>query len=243
MFKIVIMKQTIAFVTDMHLFEKLPTDVDQQSNWQRVLRDVSDKRPDRVVIGGDISEADHYGPFFGSVRDCADNIHVIPGNHDSTARLLLHFPNPETPDLGELYYSFGDDNFLYLFLDSSSGRISEPQLRWVREKLEDNQHKILLFIHHPVYEIDSYVDRKYPLENRDELRAILENQEREVFIFCGHNHCEDETGSGAISQYATPAVSYQVEKGTEQLMANADYFGYRWITLENGNVKSEIIKF
>ncbi|MBD3582715.1 metallophosphoesterase family protein [Flavobacterium selenitireducens] len=237
------MKKTIAFITDTHLSEKLPVTTDQEKHWNIILEDVRSRQLDAIVIGGDIGEPGSYPEFFESLRRFDGDVSIIPGNHDLTSALLPHFANPEHPDSAELYYSSSDGNFLYLFLDSSTDAISEPQLHWLGEKLEGNQSKILLFIHHPIYEVDSYVDRKYPLQNRDAVRSLLENQQHEVFIFCGHYHCQDETGSGAISQYTTPAVSYQVRKGTQELDAHSDYFGYRLITLENGNVKNETIEF
>lgn len=235
------MKKTIAFITDTHLDEPLWVEVDQKANWKKVLADLENRQIDEIVIGGDISDASYYGQFFADLSAYEGRYRVIPGNHDTVPALLQHFPNPENPDLAELYYGFTDDNFLYLFLDSSSGEISAPQLHWLQAKLDANHLKILLFIHHPIFEVDSYVDRKYPLRNRDAVRELLENQECEVFIFCGHYHCEDETGSGAISQFDTPAVSYQVEKGTDEIQSHAAYFGYRIIALENANVRNELI--
>jgi len=237
------MKKTIAFITDLHLGETLPVQIDQKAHWNVVLNDVLDRNPEVVVIGGDISEPELYPSFFKSLEAFNGEVYVIPGNHDVTTDLLRHFNNPEHTDSASLYYSFSDDNFLYLFIDSSSDAVDEPQLKWLKEKLDENDRKIMLFIHHPVYEVDSYVNMRYPLQNREEVRALLENQSSEVFIFCGHYHCEDETGSGAISQFETPAVSYQIKKGTPSLEAHSDYFGYRLITLENGNVRSEVIKF
>lgn len=237
------MKKTIAFITDTHLAEKLPVETNQEAHWKIVLADAIARNVDAIVIGGDIGEIHYYPRFFESLNAFGGSLYVIPGNHDIPSALLQYFDNPENPDSAELYYSFSDENFLYLFLDSSSDVISEPQLRWLSEKLDGNNLKVLLFIHHPVYEVDSYVDKKYPLQNRDNVRLLLENQDHEIFIFCGHYHCEDQTGSGAISQYETPAVSYQIKKGTETLDAHSAYFGYRLISLENGNVRSDIIKF
>ncbi|NUY82107.1 metallophosphoesterase family protein [Flavobacterium sp. MAH-1] len=236
------MKKTIAFITDMHLFEKLPVQTDQLQHWQQVLDDVRERKVDEIVIGGDISESEHYAYFFESLKGFDGRFRIIAGNHDVVPALLHHFSNPENADSAELYYSFSDENFLYLFLDSSSNHISEAQLHWLEQKLEANHFKVLLFVHHPIYEVDTYVDRKYPLQNRETLQEMLSDQNQEVFIFCGHYHCEDETGTGAISQYETPAVSYQIKKGTDDLDAHAEYFGYRLITIDHGNISNQIVR-
>lgn len=237
------MKKTIAFITDTHLNETLPVAVNQQQNWERILKDVSERQVDEIIIGGDIGHPSAYAGFFSALGTHGGPFRVIPGNHDTLPDLLQQFPNPEHPDNAELYYSSGDGNFLYLFLDSSTDTISDQQLRWLREKVDDNNLKILLFVHHPVFEVDTPVDRKYPLQNREAVLQVFAQQEHEVFIFCGHYHTEDETGSGAISQYETPAVSYQIRKGTQNIEPHAEYFGYRLITLENANLSSELIKF
>ncbi|RZJ66937.1 MAG: metallophosphoesterase [Flavobacterium sp.] len=236
------MKKTIAFITDSHLAEELPVAADQQRNFDRILEDIEKRGVDQVIIGGDIGHESIYADFFKSLGKYSDNLKVIPGNHDSLGDLLSHFPNPEFPDLAELYYSYSDDNFLYIFLDSSTDEFSNPQLAWLREKVEETNLKILLFVHHPIFEIDTPVDRKYPLQNREIVQQILMQQQREIFVFCGHYHTEDETGTGAISQYETTAVSYQIRKGTPDVEPHADYFGYRLITLDNGNVATELIK-
>ena len=235
------MKKTIAFITYLHLHEKLAAEVDQLANFNRVLEDVGDQNPDMIVLGGDLCGDGYYPDLFAKLGKFREKLFLIPGNHDQLPQLLQFFSNPDNAELPELYYSFKDENFLYLFLDSSSGRISEPQLKWLGEKLDGNHLKIALFIHHPVYEVQSYVDRKYPLENRDAVRELLENQQFEVFIYCGHYHCEDLTGYGAISQFTTPAVSYQIKKETGTLEIGPDTFGYRLISIENGNITSKII--
>lgn len=237
------MKKTIAFITDSHLGELLPTNVNQQRNFDHILADIEKRNVDQVIIGGDIGDKSRYVDFFKSLEKYSENLNVIPGNHDSLPDLLAHFPNPEFPHQAELYYSFSDANFQYIFLDSSQDSISQPQLVWLREKIEGTNLKILLFIHHPIFEIETSVDAKYPLQNREIVQQILTQQQREIFIFCGHYHCEDETGTGAISQFETTAVSYQIRKGTDNVVPHDEYFGYRLITLDHGNVSTELILF
>jgi Icc protein len=232
--------KTIAYLTDTHLDEPGPGEhgADQHHNWQIVLADLTTRKIDRIVFGGDIGAFSAYPGFFESLTDYP-NLDVTPGNHDTSAQVRHFFPSVHSES--GFYHSRKGSDFKWIFLDSSTDKISPQQMDWFETELRDCNQPILLFIHHPILFVDTPVDRKYPLENRDELKKILLRHLHEVTIFCGHYHIEDETHDGNIHQYVTPAISYQIKKGTVEIEGDATYFGYRIIEIDAVKINTEVI--
>lgn len=231
-----------AFITDLHLDEKMPADhgIDTRKNLEIVLKDISSKNIKDIVIGGDIAEPSALNFLFTALNDFSFNL--ILGNHDSFSTVSEFFTRHNQHS--ELYYTFEDqhENVKYIFLDSSSERISQQQLHFLESEIQ-TQNRILLFIHHPVLDTNTAMDIAYPLKNRDDLKLILQNSGRPVYIFTGHYHMNDEQTVGNITQSVTHAVSFQVDKHASAITITASSFGYRIIEIDNGTVKSEVITF
>jgi 3',5'-cyclic AMP phosphodiesterase CpdA len=228
----------IVYLTDSHLDEPAPArhGANTRKNWTKTVTDVKAQNPDLVIFGGDIGTAQSQGDFF---RDLSPfRLRLTLGNHDHFDEVARYYDASRSKD--EMYDYFQTDGFTFVFLDSSSGGISQTQLSWF-ERVVENAERLLVFVHHPVLGIDSVVDRKYPLKNRDAVKEILTRRPKPAIIFCGHNHCADQTREQNISQYMTPAVSYQILKGTDRVVADVSYFGYRIIELRGTDVETQVV--
>lgn len=232
--------KTIAYLTDTHLGETAPGEhgADEHYNWQTVLADLTTRHIDQVVFGGDIGAYAAYPEFFKALSDYP-NLRVTPGNHDTSAQVRHFFPHLPHTESG-FYHSEEDADFKSIFLDSSTDKLSPEQIEWFKIELQIDK-PILLFIHHPVLKVDTPVDAKYPLENRDEIKELLLRHPKNVTIFCGHYHVEDETSEANIRQFITPAVSYQIKKGTIEIEGDATHFGYRIIETDGTKIETEVI--
>lgn len=237
------MMKTIAYLTDTHLNETGPGEhgADAHKNWELALSDLDLRVFDRVIFGGDIGEYSAYPEFFKALADY--DLMVTPGNHDTSAHVRQFFGERFHHSQSGFYHSEEDDDVLWLFLDSSTDKISQEQLDWVQSVLAQSDKAVLLFIHHPILAVDSYVDRKYPLdpESRQILKNLLLDYGKPVTIFCGHCHVEDATTENNIRQFVTPAVSYQIKKGTPEIEGDSTYLGYRLIYIDGANIDSEVI--
>jgi len=232
--------KTIAYLTDTHLDETGPGEhgADQHHNWQTALADLTTRKIDLVIFGGDIGAFSAYPDFFGSLSDYP-NLRVTPGNHDTSAQVRHFVPSKFHSESG-FYHSEEDGDFKWIFLDSSTDKISPEQMHWLGNELNSDK-EILLFIHHPILRVDTAVDSKYPLENRDAIKELLLQHPKKVTIFCGHYHIEDETSEGNIQQFITPAISYQIKKGTPEIEGDASYFGYRIIEIDGMKIDTEVV--
>jgi len=229
------MSKKIAYVTDIHLDEKFPKDqgVDTRKNWTRILSDISSRGIDEIIFGGDIGEKTANKWFFESLRNYS--IAITLGNHDYYSEVIKHYNFEVVEKQSELYYSQECDYYKYIFLDSSSGSISQEQFNWFKKELLTIKN-IILFIHHPILAIDAEVDNRFALKERNRIKTKLLNLENDVIIFCGHYHFEDESNNDNIRQYTTPASSYQVEKIPNEIKVNNDTFGYRIIELNEKGI-------
>lgn len=235
--------RVIAHVTDVHLDEESldGPHVDRDGNWSRVLKHLADEPVDEVVFGGDIGAPSSHERFFAALAGLNVPLRLVPGNHDVVADVSKHYSRSACSD--ELYeFEPASNGWSRLYLDSSLGRIGVGQLAWLRERLSACG-PVIIFVHHPVFPIETPIDRLYPLEARKEVQRPLLAHAHPVVLFCGHYHLEDETGFENVSQITTPAVSMQVVKGSEDLRFDTRSFGYRRIKISDGSVESEVVWF
>jgi hypothetical protein len=232
----------IAYITDIHFDEQEPKDfgVDARQNWEAILADLASRQVTEVIFGGDIGLTSSNKYFFDSLA--AFDLKITLGNHDTFGEAVKHYSNKLIIDMAELYYSYSDSDFKYIFLDSSSAEISLPQFDWLSDQL-DTDKGLIIFIHHPILKVDTVVDAKYPLRNRKLIYDLLRNSAKPVVIFCGHYHTDDRQELDNITQYITPAASYQVKKGTAAVEPHIDYFGYRMLYVTEANLSTELILF
>ena len=239
------MPKTIAYVTDIHLDETVPFDngVDARNNWNKILNDISSKQVDQLVFGGDIGDPSSYEWFFDSLKNYSGKLYLTLGNHDQYQAVKNYYSNKFQQNGSELFYDYEDNNFKYIYLDSSSEKISDEQLDFLRKEIAATPKKIILFIHHPVLGIDTAVDRKFPLRNRDIVKKILLSSKKDIQLFCGHYHMEEQMAEGNITQYITPSSSFQIEKTKDKIITNKNRFGYRLIELEGTDIRTKVIMF
>lgn len=231
--------KTVAYITDTHLDEPTPGKhgADAEKNWHSVLADLASRKIDLVVFGGDIGAYSAYPEFFRLLENYP--LWVTPGNHDTSAQVRHFFPNLPYSESG-FYHTFEQDHFKWFFLDSSTDKISPEQLQWFKKELQ-TEKELLIFVHHPILPVATAVDAKYPLENRDEIQELLRKNAKRATIFCGHYHVEDQVSDENLIQYVTPAVSYQIKKGTTEIESDASYFGYRIIEIDGSQIDTEVI--
>lgn len=236
--------KSIAYITDLHVDEEFPMEqgVNAVENLHCVLEDLRTMSLDAIVYGGDIGEMRSYKWFFDTLQALSVPLWITLGNHDQFSELRKHYNNDILGDHKELYYSFEDDSFKYMFLDSSSNSISAPQLEWFRREVE-SPTPLLLFVHHPILEVDTPVDKLYSLQGREVLRDALAARSAHSYVFCGHYHMDDEQQRANISQFICPALSYQVQRNSEDVVIENDSFAYRLIRLDSGKLDTHVKLF
>lgn len=233
-----------AYITDIHLDEEdtVKYGADSRKNLLRILEHVRSTGADTLIFGGDIGFHTAHEWFFDNMRSTGLGFYLTPGNHDKFDEVIKHFGSSLVPPgAAELCYSAEDDIHKFIFLDTSTSVFSKGQLNWVRKELETN-NKPVIFMHHPVLHVKSIVDKLYSMKNREQVKQLLDSTGKDIAIFCGHLHTEDETVEGRITQYVTPASSYQAEKNEAEVIITSDKFGYRLIDFGD-SINTEIVMF
>lgn len=166
-------------------------------------------RPDAVVELGDrINNVDHEGDaqHLQYILEQLDNKLQIPvfhvlGNHD-----VVYLKKEEsTAIIGEQasWHSFIYRGFKFIMLDTvdpmianCGGAVSEQQLAWLQEEMNIDNVPKLVFGHHPIDDqtmrsnttfIDTDMHLNF-LENKWEVRRILESGKNYCMYGCGHMH-------------------------------------------------------
>src|SRR5512133_115253 len=167
------------------------------------------ERPDLVIHLGDaIEDQDRerdlacYQEFLTSFRDLKSEILYLAGNHD-----LI---NLSEDDLSlawgggyGLCHSQDRNGYHLVFLTArhrrSEGRewieLPSNQLEWLARDLSRPGLPTLIFMHHPLGEMDLRGNRWFEHEthlclvaNREQVRRVFEQSGRVLAVFCGHVH-------------------------------------------------------
>ncbi len=235
------MNRTIAYITDIHLDENASFEkgINPRLNLRKILDDLEARGVEEVIFGGDIGEPSAYRSFFDSLKKF--RLRITPGNHDSKTAVRGFFETEEPRGVLEWYHATEDDQFKYIFLDSSAGSLSPDQFSWLAREAAVEM-PLVIFIHHPILPVDTAIDREYPLIGREKVADLLQASGNPVTVFCGHYHMAHEQTRGNITQLISPAASYQLRKA-EKVDVDTSVFGYRLITFAGKDIRSELVMF
>ena len=230
----------IAFITDIHLDEPSPRNhpIEPYKNLDIVLTDIAQRDIGEIVFGGDIGAGTAHSHFFASLSPF--KLDLVLGNHDKNDEVRPYFDRGI--DRNELYYKSEEMAYDEFFLDSSSNSISIGQLKWLQQEMKADKD-IVLFIHHPILPIACAADRAFHLGNRDQLVSLLRDVDRQITVFCGHYHMNDDQVLGNIRQICTQSMAFQLVKESPEISVDSSLFGYRIIELSENALNVQSIEF
>ena len=236
---------TICQISDMHITFELDKTIDRIdviANFENVLKEVVKISPDLVVISGDLCFSKSDKSVYRYVKDRLDSCGlpytIIAGNHDRSNPLAKTF-GYETTEKGDLYYTKEVGDYLLIFADSSTHRISSDQLERIKQNLK-GPFKPVLFIHHPpAISSVAFMDGKYPLKNMGMLQSVLALYGGNISVFCGHYHNDREFQKGNLSIYLTPSTYFQISSETSHLKVASSIPGWRNIILSD-TIETEV---
>ncbi len=177
----------------------------------RLLTDaVNDLRtnhhPDFIVNLGDIIEDEARELDLKKIAECRAildtaecPIYHISGNHEQWG--LSQSEIKSSLGLANLFYKITYDRLDFYFLfshDYPKGdpiTISQEQIAWLRASLQESSREALIFVHHPLADMDLtgnfwFENRETSalIANRSEVRTVLESSPKVRVVFNGHVH-------------------------------------------------------
>lgn len=221
-------------VSDIHI--KGNSSHEYSQHFIGMLKDVVKNSPDSVgifAVGDIVDRGDspsywtYFHKHYASVKDAPamylgiGNHEYIGTNYDAGLKQFLenlNFPDGSTPD--KPYYDVWVNGYHYIFLASEntgSSRLTQTQLKWLEEKINENRdgRPIFVFHHQPMLNTtsgSSTAEGWSGITNHAQLKAVIDKYP-EVMMFNGHTHwildsdnCMYEGENAKI--FNTSAVAY-----------------------------------
>ncbi|MEY3052518.1 MAG: hypothetical protein RLY31_2303 [Bacteroidota bacterium] len=231
---------TILQITDLHLSHDNVNlhKVDTRGNFLALLRKAVSMEPDLLVLTGDICYEAADPKVYGWVREQLEHSGlpyvVIGGNHDETDTLVRVFSYHHRLTAGELYFVHPIGDRQLVFLESSTGQVSDRQLEWLAAVLSRRQDAALVFMHHPPLSADvPFMDEHYPLRNGAAVRQVLEAAPVPVHVFCGHYHVERSLIRKNLTVHITPSCYFQLDAASVDFRIDHFRAGLRCIRIQD----------
>lgn len=237
-------------ITDQHIGgpEEKPWSVDVRNQFLQVCARITQIEPDHLMVTGDLCLEKGDESIYKWIKKELEEMHipysVLSGNHDNAVLLASVFGLEEHLHDGELYFTRSLGTKEAICLDTSSGTMSDRQLRWLQAQLvRINDPHPLVFMHHPpVLTGVPHMDRMYPMEAgcRDVLARIFEAYQGQVDVFCGHYHSARTVRTAFGTVYIAPSSYVQINPFREAFEPEHTYPGFRIIDLLDSQLRTAV---
>ena len=209
-------------ITDLHIGREGEDTyfVDVRENFRRIIAAVQSRRPDYLVLSGDLCYNQGELDIYSWIRPWVDQLHIpyeiIGGNHDNCQFISKVFDRQADQKPDGLYFFRIWHGKPVLFMDTSKYMVEEPQLNWLKEQLHQLSGDIVLFIHHPPLLVGMpFMDNNHALNERDALLDMLSSYPGNIDIFCGHYHIDRTVRWKNLLVHVTPSCFFQIDSYAE----------------------------
>lgn len=196
--------------------------LEPRNRLRRAVDDINTLLPDAafVVVTGDLAhlgEPAAYNELRAILGRLTMPYHLLIGNHDSRAAFLSAFPETACDENGFVQYVVETPLADCVILDSvvdgdHGGLLCERRLAWLDRVLADRAGRdLLLFVHHPPFDIGLPPLDCIRLVNGDALAPRLAAHGRVRHIFFGHAHRAISGSWRGIPVSTLPATVHQAE--------------------------------
>ncbi|MCG8325160.1 MAG: 3',5'-cyclic-AMP phosphodiesterase [Thiotrichales bacterium] len=238
-------------ITDTHLGADrsfLFSGVSTLDSLARVIDVIArDEQPDLVLVTGDLVHdpvESAYAMLLEQLERFSCPVHCLPGNHDDPVIMegVLNRNNVSTDKVIRV------NDWQILLLNSfvpgtHGGRLSEDELVWLNDRLQQESSNTLIALHHPPVRIDSPWMDAMMLSNPAEFFSVIEAFPSVQAVIWGHIHQEFSAQRGAIRLLACPSTCLQFKPKSLVFQTDNLAPGYRLLNLpENGPFSTQVIR-
>ena len=234
-------------LSDLHVpdrGEPLPGSWSTPEAYLATLRSALAVPSDLVVLSGDLAMNEPSDHIYSTVRDLLADagrpVVAIPGNHDAGGVFERWFPAPAGASPGpEACFAWSFGGARLLFVDSGPGVVSAAAVGWLREQVEGSASRVYVFIHHPPLLAGvTFMDMNYPLENRNEVFAVLDDCGGGAAVFCGHYHSARDVVRGRVAVHLAPSTLFQIDPDEEDFVVLSDRPACRLVEIMDGEYRT-----
>ena len=158
----------------------------------RVVDEINELAPDALIVTGDLTDMGFRQEFKVAHRLIsrmeAENVLVLPGNHDARNVGDLHFEELFGSRSTELRFR----GVRVLGLDSSepdldAGRIGRNRYRWIEERFSDPDEFKIVALHHHLLPVPGTGRERNIVYDAGDLLRVLAGSGCDM-VLCGHKH-------------------------------------------------------
>lgn len=202
-------------ITDLHvgLPMELTKGIEVREQIRRLLLEVACIPCSAYIFTGDFCYKDPYSEIYAWLKTQLVMLPapylVIPGNHDDPQMMTQAWP--EAPGGASWYYTYRWDQQICIFLDTSSGYMSEDQYHWFKDQVAMLPAPVIIFSHHPLTGCGvPYMDINHAFLSGPEVMRLLTSTGKTIHVFCGHYHVDKTIFNGTIMHHLTPSAFFQI---------------------------------
>lgn len=231
----------LAQITDTHLLPHRDDRLRGVATWhslKAVLAEVQLRRPDAILLTGDLAEAGDaaaYDRLWELLAPLNLPCYALAGNHDRPSVLAARLGQSICLDP---HITLGNDTnpWQLLLLDSTDpnarygeGKLSATALAQLEAALTASDRPLAIALHHhPVPTGIDWLDTIGVVNSADFL-PLLQGCDRLKFVLFGHIHLALDRLENGIHFYGTPSTCTQVLP--EHPPEDAELPGFRWLEL------------
>ncbi|MCI5083174.1 MAG: metallophosphoesterase [Saprospiraceae bacterium] len=237
----------IVQITDLHVGREGEETfgVDVRANFLKIKQAILKEKPDHLVLSGDLCFDKGDKVIYQWIKEHLDEINipydVISGNHDDPVMLAEIFELNDNLHDQQLYFAKNLGGYPFLFLDTTTGIVSQEQLHWLKTELAKHDREVVIFMHHPPIKANvPFMDSRHALRNKPEVQQVLFNHPHPISIFTGHYHVEKNIRHGNTIVHITPSCYFQIDQKHPEFKVDHHRIGFREITLENGTIMDTV---
>jgi len=231
----------IVQITDLHVGREGEDTygVDVRSNFLKILEAVREKKPNYLVLSGDLCYRDGESEIYHWIKSQMDTLdipyEILSGNHDDPVMLARAFKREELLKGKELYFVKTFEGRPVIFLDTTTGVVSQKQLQWLKSELQRLDGEAMVFMHHPPLEAGvPFMDQRHGLQNKEEVQSVFFEHPHNINIFTGHYHVEKVIRKRNIVVHITPSCFFQIGQQSPNFEVDHYRIGLREISWNNG---------
>lgn len=205
--------------------------------FQKILRQINQKRPLFALDGGDLvsnGEKWEYLDFIDTIEQVNVSFLTALGNHDIRNGGRRTYQDLLAPD----YYAFSFGNSHFIVLDSSSGGLGDVQFRWLEENLNKASaagKNIFVFSHVPPFDPWRGRNRAFSNPNEQGTFVDLMKRYRVTRVYASHIH--------SYFSGKRDGVTYVITGGAgAPLVSTKDFFHYVEVKVNGNKVTEKVVK-